>query len=130
MSNSLSARLLCPWDSPGKNSGVNCHALLQRIFPTQGSNLPLLCLLHWLVGSFFTTSATWEGKGCDRFIFTDTEINNNGWLVVLKTFPCLSTPGISLHIQEHSPCSSFLDCGCHNGKDEREGYLITKGVEQ
>ena len=25
-------------DSPGKNTGVGCHALLQRIFPTQGSN--------------------------------------------------------------------------------------------
>ena len=32
------ARLLCPWDSPGKNTGVGCHALLQSIFPTQGSN--------------------------------------------------------------------------------------------
>ena len=31
-------RLLCPWDSPGKNTGVGCHALLQGIFPTQGSN--------------------------------------------------------------------------------------------
>ena len=31
------ARLLCPWDSPGKNNGVSCHALLQGIFPTQGS---------------------------------------------------------------------------------------------
>ena len=31
-------RLLCPWDFPGKNTGVGCHALLQRIFPTQGSN--------------------------------------------------------------------------------------------
>ena len=30
------ARLLCPWDSPGKNTGVGCHALLQGIFPTQG----------------------------------------------------------------------------------------------
>ena len=28
----------CPWDSPGKNTGVGCHALLQGIFPTQGSN--------------------------------------------------------------------------------------------
>ena len=28
-------------DSPGKNTGVGCHALLQRIFPTQGSNLGL-----------------------------------------------------------------------------------------
>ena len=29
-------RLLCPWDSPGKNTGVGCHAFLQGIFPTQG----------------------------------------------------------------------------------------------
>ena len=33
-----STSLLCPWDSPGKNTGVGCHALLQGIFPTQGSN--------------------------------------------------------------------------------------------
>ena len=31
------ARLFCPWDSPGKNTGVGCHALLQGIFPAQGS---------------------------------------------------------------------------------------------
>ena len=31
-------RLLCPWDSPGKNAGVGCYFLLQEIFPTQGSN--------------------------------------------------------------------------------------------
>ena len=31
-------RLPCPWDSPGKNTGVGCHFLLQEIFPTQGSN--------------------------------------------------------------------------------------------
>ena len=36
------ARLLCPWDSPGKNTGVGCHSVLQGIFPTQGSNLGLL----------------------------------------------------------------------------------------
>ena len=41
----------CPWDSPGKNTGVGCHALLQGIFPIQGSNLCLLCLLHCQVGS-------------------------------------------------------------------------------
>ena len=40
-----------PWDSPGKNTGVGCHALLQGIFPTQAPNLPLLPLLHWQVGS-------------------------------------------------------------------------------
>ena len=36
------SRLLCPWDSPGKNTGVGCHALLQGVFPTQGLNLHLL----------------------------------------------------------------------------------------
>ena len=30
-------------DSPDKNTGVGCHALLQGIFQTQGSNLCLLC---------------------------------------------------------------------------------------
>ena len=42
---------LCSWDSPGKNSGVGCHALLQRIFLIQGSNPCLLCLLNWQVDS-------------------------------------------------------------------------------
>ena len=34
-------RLLCPWNSPGKNTEVGCHSLLQGIFSTQGSNLRL-----------------------------------------------------------------------------------------
>ena len=37
-------RILCPWDFPGKDSGVGCHFLLQGIFPTQTSNL---CPLRW-----------------------------------------------------------------------------------
>ena len=45
------ARLLCPWNFPGKNPGVGCHFLLQGVIPTQGSNLSLLCLLHWQVYS-------------------------------------------------------------------------------
>ena len=32
----------CPWDSPGKNTAVGCHAFLQGIFPTQGCSLCLL----------------------------------------------------------------------------------------
>ena len=39
------ARLLCPWDSPGKNTGAGCPALLQGIFLTQGLNP---CLMHYL----------------------------------------------------------------------------------
>ena len=41
-------RLLCPWDSPGTNTGVGSHSLLQGISPTRGLNL---CLPHWQVGS-------------------------------------------------------------------------------
>ena len=44
-------RQLCPWDSPGKITGVGCHFLFQGIFPTQESNPRLLCLLHWQAGS-------------------------------------------------------------------------------
>jgi len=47
------ARLLCPWNSLGKNTEEGFHVLLQRIFPTQSSNpgLPhgrpiLYCLSH------------------------------------------------------------------------------------
>ena len=42
-----STRLFCPWNSPGKNTGVGCHFLLQGTFPTQGLNSSLLYLLHW-----------------------------------------------------------------------------------
>ena len=44
-------RLICPWDSPGKNIGVGCRVLFQGIFSTQGLNPGLLCLLHWQAGS-------------------------------------------------------------------------------
>ena len=68
------ARLLCPWNFPGKNTGVGSHSSLQGIFLTQGSNPGLLywqqilyCLSHqgrspyvfsyrkslWVVASFF-----------------------------------------------------------------------------
>ena len=47
----VARRLLCPWDSSGKNTRVGCHALLQRIFLTQGLNPRLLHVLHWQVDS-------------------------------------------------------------------------------
>ena len=42
--NCLVTRLFCPWESPGKNTTVGCHALLLGIFLTQESNPSLL---HW-----------------------------------------------------------------------------------
>ena len=41
----------CPWSSPSRSAGVDCHALLQGIFPTQGMNSRLLHNLHWETGS-------------------------------------------------------------------------------
>ena len=45
--------VLCPWDSPGRNTGVGCHFLLQGIFPAQGSSPRLMYPTHW--HAFFAT---------------------------------------------------------------------------
>ena len=47
-------RLLCPWDFPGKNTGVSCHFLCKGIFLTWGLNLTSL-VSPALAGRFFTT---------------------------------------------------------------------------
>ena len=59
------ARLLCPWNSLGKNNtGVGHHAHLQGIFPTQGSNWGLpYCRFHI---PFFTIWATREAQGSQQ----------------------------------------------------------------
>ena len=53
------SQALCPWNFPGKNTGVGCYFLLQGIFPTQRLNLSLL---HWQV-DFFYHWATRETLG-------------------------------------------------------------------
>ena len=45
------AMLLCPWNLPGKNTGVGCHFLRQGIFMTWRLNLHLLHLLCWQADS-------------------------------------------------------------------------------
>ena len=60
-------RVLCPWGSPGKNTGVGHHALFQEIFPTQGSN-PQVSYVSSIARLFFTTSATWEALSKDTVV--------------------------------------------------------------
>ena len=49
-------RLLCPWDSPGKNTGMGCHAL-----PSKGSSWRRdLACVSCIASRFFTTITTWE----------------------------------------------------------------------
>ena len=46
-------RLLCPWDFPGKSTGVGCHCLLQDgILLSEKSNLSFLQVFPWLDRSF------------------------------------------------------------------------------
>ena len=85
------ARLLCPWDSPDKNTGVGCHSLLQGIFPTQGSSPHLL---------------PWQGKSCRHFKLKFTS--------ALITFPpyllCVLN-SLSLFIQAPKHRKSWLVLG-------------------
>ena len=65
------SRLRCPWDSPGKNTGVGCHFLLQGLFPTQVSNpsLPhcrqtLYCLSHQGSPGEYDTALNQRSESC------------------------------------------------------------------
>jgi len=63
------ARFLCPWDSPGKSTGVDHFALLQGIFLTQGLNPRLLSVLHWQAGSLPLSppgKPTWGLRTCEK----------------------------------------------------------------
>ena len=75
------AKLLCPWDSLGKNTGVGCHFLLQEFFPTQGLNPGLLHLQADCL------PAELPGKQRRREVLN---INTSFWTGLL-TFCCLST---------------------------------------
>ena len=87
------ARLLCPWDFPGKNIGVGYHFLLQGTFPTQGQNSSLAS-----AGGFFTTSITWESISKTL----DSNNSGNGACVLIShvrlcnSMDC-SPPGSSVH---------------------------------
>ena len=80
------ARLLCPWDSPNKNTGVDCHSLLQRVFPTQGSNLGLLHRRQFLYHEFFINF-----------------FSHFGYYRTLSTVPCAwAAPCVFVHAQSLS----------------------------
>ena len=67
------ARLLCPWDSPGKNTGVGCHFLLQGPFPDPGTK-PLFSASPALASRFFPTAPPvkpwWDCLG--KWVFAST----------------------------------------------------------
>ena len=88
-------RLLCPWNSPGKNTGVGCRFLFWGIFPTQGLNPHLLGLLV-LASRLFTTE---EAPRTYTFLPEDNKSNNSSSVrgLVLPMFPHSNFSLILLH---------------------------------
>ena len=64
--------LLCPWNSPGKNTGVACHVLLQGIFLIQGLNPSLLRYLHWQASSL-----PWVPPGKPHFRLSSVQFSRS-----------------------------------------------------
>ena len=52
-------RLLCPWNSPNKNTGMGCHSLFQGNLLNSGTE-PAFPMSPALTGRFFTTRAIWK----------------------------------------------------------------------
>ena len=82
---------LWPWDFPGKNTGMNCHFLLQGIFPTQGSNPHLL---HCQVGSLPLSHKRKTGTPISRNGIISVHINpeRSGGKSIYKRMSFFSVP--------------------------------------
>ena len=110
-------RLLCPWDFPGKNTGVGCHFLPQRIFSTQGSNLhPLnwqadsLTLSHYRSQDKFTVLEAGSQKPrCQCYIPLWRQQRTLSLSLLVSCAFCLlayrHTPLWSLHVDFPHICS-------------------------
>ena len=88
---------LCPWDSPGKNTGVGRHPLLEGMFLIQGSNSGLLSLLHWHLESL--SSILIKSKKCFVWANVWTMI----W-IILEILPQWLPLRVSIHLDSKSAC--------------------------
>ena len=95
------ARLLCPWDFPGKHTGTDSHSLLQGIFPTHGSNpslLPCKQILYHLSHQRSPSGAQCKIKVgapyAGGFSFSDYRALNQACALLLRAWsPGLRTAG-------------------------------------
>ena len=91
------ARLFCPWNVPGKNTGVGCHFLLQGIFWTQRLNPHLLSLLHWLENSLPLSHL---GRPIKQELLTEKKCTTYKLRIVFYL----------VHFEDLSPGGSLSDC--------------------
>ena len=71
----------CPWNSPGKNNGMSCHSLLQRIFLTQGLNLGFL---HLQADSLQSEPLGKPISGCGGLVAKSCGTVATPWTVALQ----------------------------------------------
>ena len=84
------ARLLCPWDFPGKSTGVGCHFLLQGIFLTQGLN-PYL--LHGQVDSLPLSHQRSPSSGLDSINGSPSHASNRKKVLLFIYLLCIHNSG-------------------------------------
>ena len=116
-------RLLCPWDSPGKNTGVCCHLLLQGIFPTQESNP---CLLHsrqilyqqYILQYLETWSSRFGSPLNCKEIKPVNPKGNKFWIFVGRTDAEAETPRFCHLMQRADSLEKTLMLGKIEGKDK------------
>ena len=93
---------LCPWDFPGKKTGVGCHFLLQGIFLTQGLNPHLLCFLLYPF-FFWLPSHLDHHRALSRVPCAIQQVLNSDLLVVYvcvtPNFPTHPIPSFTLWYQ-------------------------------
>ena len=90
--------LICPWNSPGQNTGVGSLSLLQGIFPTQGSNK-----VSCIAGQFFTSWAT-----RDQLSYQESPIRSR--VLVKSVVSPVIQPGWSIHWWKWSTVASYYHC--------------------
>ena len=85
------ARLLCPWDSPSKKTGVGCHTLLQGIFLTQGStHVPRVSCTARRVP---TTGPLGKPQVCVRGGLSCVRLFRTPWTIVCQAPLSIGFPG-------------------------------------
>ena len=126
-------------DSPGKNTEAGCHALLQGIFPTQGSNLQLLHLLHWQEGSlplappgetqekitvWWICSRCPEGGGRETKDEAVVKVQGSS---SQGTVPTVSEGGLSPGLPSHMPAQPWEQASAPQGAGMSEPWVTQTG---
>ena len=101
--NPMDCRLISACDSPGKNTGVGCHALLQGIFPTWGLNRHLPCILYWQVGSL-PLALPWKPP-LSKQSYPTLKPNPETQSTLLKVLPASPSHHLTQALFPHSPLS-------------------------